>query len=400
MSPSPSVVKMRVTSNSLTIKVLFMEFGDLDRVGNGSGRGNTFPVVSCTICLDIITDNGDRSSVKLQCGHQFHLDCIGSAFNAKGAMQCPNCRETERGQWLYSNGSRSHAGFNIEDLVHDANPYDSSNATMRLVVAQGPLHGFVRLPTSFDRGVLLPIVYDGLRRQHVVLVQPTAVSPAYHLRPYAAYSGTNSSSSHFSRSVSNGSTLSSRWNSRTAPTSSHIDGPDQPFFPSMTQSVARDNISMPRLGSFVHPSAVDHGTDGRAGISVATSMRTPYPDSAARSRERMLALQAYYQHPPVISQGVHTPLLPPTRESNGQMNMTQVEPGAASSEQASGFPSTSLAGRNHSETQNSMPNPCHAWEREQSTSLPSSGNEREPIRVPSHELLGAPNAGVRPANIR
>ena len=128
---------------------------------------------------------------------------------------------------------------------------------------------------------------DGLRRQHVVLVQPTAVSPASHFRPYAAYSGTNSSSSHFSRSVSNGSTLSSRWNSRTAPSeipnscvfpsidvyyhswrqhsslfptaSSHIDGPDQPLFPSMTQSVARDNISMPRLGSFVHPSAVDHG---------------------------------------------------------------------------------------------------------------------------------------------
>ncbi|KAL1811862.1 hypothetical protein ACET3Z_021927 [Daucus carota] len=379
-----------------------MEFGDLNRVGDGNGCGNTFPVVSCTICLDNITVNGDRSSVKLQCGHQFHLDCIGSAFNAKGAMQCPNCRETERGQWLYSNGSRSHAGFNIEDLVHDENPYDSSNAAMRLVVSRGPLHGFVRIPLSFE--------------QHVVLVQPTAVSPASHFRPYAAYSGTNSSSSHFSRSVSNGSTLSSRWNSRTAPNvyyhswrqhsslfptaSSHIDGPDQPLFPSMTQSVARDNISMPRLGSFVHPSAVDHGTNGRAGISVATSMRTPYPDSAARSRERMLALQAYYQHPPVISQGVHTPLLPPTQRSNGQMNMTQVEPGAASSEQASGFPSTSLAGRNLSETQNSMPNPCHAWEREQSTSLPSSGNEREPIRVPSHELLGAPNAGVRPANIR
>lgn len=58
-------------------KVLFMEFGDLNRVGDGNGCGNTFPVVSCTICLDIITDNGDRSSVKLQCGHQFHLGNCG-----------------------------------------------------------------------------------------------------------------------------------------------------------------------------------------------------------------------------------------------------------------------------------------------------------------------------------
>ncbi|MCO5562277.1 hypothetical protein L7F22_015902 [Adiantum nelumboides] len=30
--------------------------------------------------------------------------CIGSAFNAKGAMQCPNCRQVEGGQWLFSSG--------------------------------------------------------------------------------------------------------------------------------------------------------------------------------------------------------------------------------------------------------------------------------------------------------
>ena len=28
-------------------------------------------------------------------------DCIGSEFNVKGAMQCPNCRATEDGQWLF-----------------------------------------------------------------------------------------------------------------------------------------------------------------------------------------------------------------------------------------------------------------------------------------------------------
>lgn len=29
--------------------------------------------VSCSICLEVVTDNGDRSWAKLQCGHHFHL---------------------------------------------------------------------------------------------------------------------------------------------------------------------------------------------------------------------------------------------------------------------------------------------------------------------------------------
>ena len=29
--------------------------------------------VSCSICLDLVTDNGGRSRAKLQCGHEFHL---------------------------------------------------------------------------------------------------------------------------------------------------------------------------------------------------------------------------------------------------------------------------------------------------------------------------------------
>ena len=44
----------------------------------------------------------------------FLADCIGSAFNAKGRMQCPNCRQVEQGQWLYANGCCLN-----EDLVDD-----------------------------------------------------------------------------------------------------------------------------------------------------------------------------------------------------------------------------------------------------------------------------------------
>ncbi|KAG8501102.1 hypothetical protein CXB51_003182 [Gossypium anomalum] len=35
--------------------------------------GKSFDFVSCLIYLETVTDNGDRSWAKLQCGHQFHL---------------------------------------------------------------------------------------------------------------------------------------------------------------------------------------------------------------------------------------------------------------------------------------------------------------------------------------
>ncbi|EHA8586239.1 hypothetical protein COCNU_scaffold000125G000020 [Cocos nucifera] len=45
------------------------------------------------------------------------LDCIGSAFNAKGAMQCPNCRKVEKGRWLYANGHRTSSDFDFDGWV-------------------------------------------------------------------------------------------------------------------------------------------------------------------------------------------------------------------------------------------------------------------------------------------
>lgn len=75
-------------------------------------------VVSCSVCLEAVTDAGERSIAKLKCGHHFHLDCIGSAFNAKGRMQCPNCRQVEHGQWLYANGCFLHEDF-VDDLPYE-----------------------------------------------------------------------------------------------------------------------------------------------------------------------------------------------------------------------------------------------------------------------------------------
>ena len=58
-------------------------------------------------------------------------DCIGSAFNTKGEMQCPNCRKVEKGQWLYANGvSPSFPEFSMDDWNHDEDAYDPSYSEM------------------------------------------------------------------------------------------------------------------------------------------------------------------------------------------------------------------------------------------------------------------------------
>lgn len=60
----------------------------------------------------------------------YYLDCIGSAFNIKGAMQCPNCRKIEKGQWLYANGGRSYPEFSMDEWTHDEDLYDLSYSEM------------------------------------------------------------------------------------------------------------------------------------------------------------------------------------------------------------------------------------------------------------------------------
>lgn len=43
-------------------------------VDEGDGPGTkSSGSVSCSICLEVVMDNGNRSLAKLICGHQFHL---------------------------------------------------------------------------------------------------------------------------------------------------------------------------------------------------------------------------------------------------------------------------------------------------------------------------------------
>lgn len=48
----------------------------VDADGGGGDDGLMEPQasgISCSICLDLVSDNGVRSRAKLLCGHEFHL---------------------------------------------------------------------------------------------------------------------------------------------------------------------------------------------------------------------------------------------------------------------------------------------------------------------------------------
>lgn len=45
------------------------------------------------------------------------VDCIGSAFNTKGLMQCPNCRHIEQGEWLSCGHNCTPEEYIVEEYV-------------------------------------------------------------------------------------------------------------------------------------------------------------------------------------------------------------------------------------------------------------------------------------------
>lgn len=55
---------------------VIVDDGDGGGVGGGLNGKSFGGSVSCSICLEVVADNGDRSWAKLQCGHQFHLGML------------------------------------------------------------------------------------------------------------------------------------------------------------------------------------------------------------------------------------------------------------------------------------------------------------------------------------
>lgn len=156
--------------------------------GNAGEEELSSPGVSCSICLDLVSDNGGRSWAKLQCGHEFHLDCIGSAFNMKGAMQCPNCRKVEKGQWLYANGTaRRIHDLTMDDWIPDEDFYELSYPEVPYQVHWCPFGELDRVGSSFEELEPPSSTYHDLRRLHSVYGEPAAVPSM--TQSYIAYTG-------------------------------------------------------------------------------------------------------------------------------------------------------------------------------------------------------------------
>ncbi|KAG8658832.1 uncharacterized protein LOC110611268 isoform X2 [Manihot esculenta] len=79
--------------------------------------------VKCSVCWEEVSDTSGRTVVKLRCSHMFHLDCIGSAFNASGSMQCPNCRKVEIGLWRRFENNSPEESIDEDDNDEDVDDF-------------------------------------------------------------------------------------------------------------------------------------------------------------------------------------------------------------------------------------------------------------------------------------
>ncbi|KAJ8752514.1 hypothetical protein K2173_004802 [Erythroxylum novogranatense] len=397
-------------------------------VGGGGECGKSFGSVSCSICLEVVADNGNRSWAKLQCGHQFHLDCIGSAFNVKGVMQCPNCRKIEKGQWLYANGCRSLPEFSMDDWAHDEDLYDLSYSEMSFGVHWCPFGSLARLPSSFEEGELSANTYPDLLGHHAIFGEHTAVSSGSHPCPYIAYVGPiHPPLSTSSSSVSDGSNFNNHWSVPTIPseipdsyafpaldvhyqtwehhslpfstTSNRIGNVDQPSIPPVPQRSARTISALQRSGSFMHPLLVGHSSNARAGSSIASSLLTPYQGSNARARDRVQALQAYYQQPG-NSPAIRTPVVSGSRRSSSHRRLSQVGAMASSSDQTGFyFGPGGTSGRNFQEAENPATR-FRAWERDHLPSFSLTQVDRDSSWGAFHQGASGSDSNIRSTSFR
>ncbi|CAN8320229.1 unnamed protein product [Cochlearia groenlandica] len=153
-------------------------------------------------------------------------DCIGSAFNAKGVMQCPNYRKVEKGPWMYANGSRSLPEFNVEDWVQEEDIYDVGGySEMSFGVHWCPFTSLAR-PPSFEDAEFSSSSYHDRVGQQGYFAEPTTPAPS-HPCPYVTYFGpinSSSSSPGGIGGVSDSANFSTHWNTNSS-ISSEVPSP-------------------------------------------------------------------------------------------------------------------------------------------------------------------------------
>ncbi|KAL6968518.1 hypothetical protein U1Q18_034322 [Sarracenia purpurea var. burkii] len=357
---------------------------------NGDGNTSSFDVsyVSCSICLDLVTDKGDRSRAKLQCGHEFHLDCIGSAFNMKGAMQCPNCRKVERGRWLYASGSTcSFPEFSMDELTADEDPYELSYPEMPFRVHWCPFSGLAQVHSSLEEVESPSTTYHNIHRRNALFAEHTAASSVAH--SYLAYFGPipPSLSNSTNESVED-LNFNHRWNAISGPNeiftaqgfpvidiqyhswgqhshpfssnSGHINSTDQASVPPATlRSTRAEYDAMTRSGSSVHPFVYGHGN--------------------SRPHDRTLDSHGIHQqqqpsnHPGIPSRSA----IPGVRRTNGQRGLPPAVPATSQSDHNGGFSNFHPPAQNLHEAENSLLNCGHGRERNHLSPFPVISFDRD-----------------------
>ncbi|CAH8276885.1 unnamed protein product [Arabidopsis lyrata] len=73
----------------------------------------------CAVFFEPLANDAKRTVVNLQCSHRFHLDCVGSFFNIKNKMECPCCRQIEKGKWLFAKPVDLDPPYRDIDVLRD-----------------------------------------------------------------------------------------------------------------------------------------------------------------------------------------------------------------------------------------------------------------------------------------
>ena len=133
-------------------------------------------------------------------------------------------------------------------------------------------------------------------------------------------------------------------------------------------------------------------------------MIPPYPGSNARTRDRVQALQAYYQQqqPNNLPTMRTPPVIPGTRRSSSHRGSAQ-GPVASSSDQTGAFyffPSGS-SGRSFQEPENPLASRFHSWEREHMPTFSSNQVERDPAGWGAfHQAASGSDSALRSSGFR
>ncbi|KAJ0969296.1 hypothetical protein J5N97_022173 [Dioscorea zingiberensis] len=354
---------------------------------------------SCSICLEFVQDRGERSIAKLQCGHEFHLDCIGSAFNVKGAMQCPNCRKVEKGRWLYANGNRSPVDFDFEGLtVGDILGLSSSD--LPFGIQWCPFRGFPQLASLFEEGELQPGSYHELMGNigfgdHSSASSSTQVCPylAMHGFPHSIHTAPSTADTvpdngRFHR-VATGlagqsSTEMMNSHSYSAIEAQNHNWQQQPSLSfsisaNVDQSASQLGLRLPRndpggqqgLGSFVHPRPFLHGSAARNANNMGTQLGPPVLGDT-RAHTRGHGGHIYQQSVP-FSAVRGSPFAPIRRIRPRGSAMTGATPSSA--EPSAGFYGFSVSGSLNRSVQEGESigrhfDRTHGWGRDSFTHLP------------------------------